>query len=417
MKKIYILIAIISLSFFSAIAKTLPNGYISTSNPAIGVKLSSQNNGGSYISLIISVKNIGDEPLTNIFFTQNTIGNVQIFLQQTTISNLAPGEEIQNIYVSSYQPNCFDQCQIIVHATTPTNIEITDLSSDPSNSDNNGLPGSYYNDLLTYCIIYQSINAYQYSTYNDLNGNSIIDVGDAINYIYDIDASQAGISNGYINDNNAIVLNPYCNFSIGSYYSTTGIHYLTQADVNLGYVYNNSNFQSQQLCYQAAAFYGSNCSGCPNPNNANIVTKLTSQLPNQISGKVKFNANNDNCATGFDFPNRFVSTTFGPDTYASYTNNTGDYHILIPNSGNYTTAASNYLGTNFTSSPISITTTSSGSGSVYNNTNFCISSANNLADLQVNMFNINQAIPGFNATYRIYYANRGTNNQIGRAHV
>jgi hypothetical protein len=71
------------------------------------------------------------------------------------------------------------------------------------------------------------------------------------------------------------------------------------------------------------------------------------------------------------------------------------------------------LNANFTSTPLSIDITSSGTGIDYNNTNFCISSAANYTDLNVNMFNINQAIPGNVATYRITYRNDGSTSLNG----
>ena len=140
-------------------------------------------------------------------------------------------------------------------------------------------------------------------------------------------------------------------------------------------------------------------------------------LPNRISGTVKFNTNNDNCATGSAFTNKRVSTTDGTYTYTSYSNTTGDYHILIPNVGNYTTNALTNLNANFSSNPASVIVTSSGSGVDYNNTDFCIGSATNYTDLSVNMFNTNQAIPGTIATYAITYSNNGSTALSGSIQV
>lgn len=392
------------LSFSIVIAKPKEKNVMA--NPDIGILLSATNF-GTDIFYTISIKNTGEETLTNVFVTEgpNTFG---LIFQFGTIASLAPGQEITGLTAQKFGGACYDQSQVIVHATpSSTTTEITDLSSDPFGYDNNGQPGSYYNDLVTTSSYFVFINGTQDGVYQDLNNNSIVDVGDVINYTY---STIGGSNGGEIYDSNAIVTNPI--FANGFYF-TTGIHYITQADVDLGYVYNTSYIISFGPCDVGGYFQDESYCACPNPSDANIVTSLTSLLPNKITGTVKFNANNDNCTTGLNFPNRRVNTTDGTYTYASYTNAAGNYQILIPNVGNYTTSALTNLNTNFTSNPSSTTTVSSGSGIDYNNTNFCISSAANFADLTVNMFNINQAIPGNTATYRIVYTNYGSTNLNG----
>ncbi|NNT72102.1 T9SS type A sorting domain-containing protein [Flavobacterium sp. IMCC34852] len=391
------------LTFSIAIAKPKEK---TTVNPAIGILMSATNFGVD-VFYNISIKNTGEETLTNVFVTQgpNTFGMTFWF---GTIATLAPGEEITGLTAQKLGSGCYDQSQVIVHATpSSTTTEITDLSSDPFGYDNNGLPGTYYNNLPTTSSYFVYVNGTQDGVYQDLNNNSIVDVGDVINYTYTVSGGSDG---GEIYDSNAIVTDPVFT---GGFYITTGIHYITQADVDLGYVYNNSYIISFGPCDVGGYFDDESYCACPNPNGANIVTPLTSLLPNRISGNVKFNTNNDNCTTGLNFPNRRVNTTDGTYTYASYTNAAGNYQILIPNVGNYTTSALTNLNANFTSNPSSTTTVSSGSGVNYNNTNYCISSAANFADLTVNMFNINQAIPGNAATYRIVYTNHGSTNLNG----
>ncbi len=377
-----------------------------TVNPAIGI-LMSGTNFGTDIFYTISIKNIGEEILTNVYVTQgpNTFG---MTFQFGTIASLAPGEEITGLMAQKNGGACYDESQVIVHATpSSTTTEITDLSSDPFAYDINGLPGTYYNDLVTTSSYFVYINGTQDGVYQDLNNNSIVDVGDVINYTYTVSGGSDG---GEIYDSNAIVTDPVFT---GGFYITTGIHYITQADVDLGYVYNTSYIISFGPCDVGGYLDDESYCACPNPNGANIVTPLTSLLPNRISGNVKFNANNDNCTTGLNFPVRRVKTTDGIYSYASFTNTSGNYQILIPNVGTYTTSTLTNLNANFSSNPTSTTTVSSGSGVNYNNNDFCISSAANFADLTVNMFNINQAIPGNAATYRIVYTNHGSTNLNG----
>jgi hypothetical protein len=296
-----------------------------------------------------------------------------------------------------------------VHATAASStLEITDISSDPLQYDGNGLPGDYYNDFPTYSFFVNYIGGTQDANYVDSNNNSIVDVGDVVGYSYSIYSGNG--TSGSFYDDNAIITNPF--FVNGSGQST-GIHYITQEDVNLGYVYNNSYITGDGPCDNGGIFSDSTPCSCPNPDGANIITALTSDLPNQIAGNLKFNSNNDNCATGLNFSNKRVSTTDGNYTYSTYTNSTGDFHILIPNTGTYTTSAVTNLNSNFSSTPPSTVTNSSGSGVIFYNGGFCISSATNYTDLYVNMFNVNQAIPGNVATYRIYYKNNGSTNLNG----
>lgn len=401
MKQKLLLLLLLPLTIANATPKAK-----AITNPLIGVMMAANWNSGNMINFSIKIKNTGDEVLNNIYFT----GDPNIDFNGYFLPTLAPGEEITDINVFKYGgPFCFDLSQIMVHATpTSSSNEITDLSSDPNGYDINNLPGSYYNDIQTFSSFTNNIYAYQDGIYQDLNNNSIIDVGDVINYTYYF-YSQFPVE-GQIYDNNAIIADP--SFYNVTTWNTTGIHYITQAEATLGYVYNSSSISTLGPCDYSYINDYSPCS-CPNPSGANIITPLTSDLPNRISGTAKFNVNNDNCATGLSFPNRRITTTDGTFNYSTFTNASGGYHILIPNAGNYTTSALANLNANFSSTPPSVTVTSSGSGVDYNNTDFCIGSATNYTDVSVNMFNINQAIPGNAATYRITYVNDGSTNLNG----
>lgn len=373
-------------------------------NPSIGVLLYTYDTSQNEIFFYINIKNTGEETLTNIYVTdESTSPGIQFFF--SPIVSLEPGEEIEFLNASKIG-DCYDESQIMVHATTSSNNEITDLSADPYDLIN-GVLGSYYNDMITSTTYSGQDYGYQQGTYNDLNNNGIIDVGDVIDYIYDINLDIP--ANGSIYDNNSIVDNT--DF-FGTSFTTTGIHYITQAEIDLGYVYNSSYFTSDN-CNGGGNFQDESVCSCPNPFGANIITQLTSLFPNKISGKVTFDANHDNCTTGINFPNRRVYTSDGTFTYATYTDVIGNYQILIPNSGSYTTSALINLNPNFSSNPASVMTTSSGSGVNYTTTDFCISSATNYTDLEITMFNINEAIPGNSATYRIYFYNNGSTSLNG----
>lgn len=378
-----------------------------TANPAIGLIMMSQFFINGQVQFQFQIKNYGEETLTNIYVTNlDDPGstNVDIFDNltppATSIASLQPGQEDTITFYGFKTAFCFDASQTMVHATTASNTEITDLSDNDS----------YYEDGYTYSQYFPSDFGDQDGIYQDLNGNNIVDVGDVINYTYSIFSNEPGMYTIY--DNNAIIAN---SSGVGSF-QTTGFHYITNEDVVLGYVYNSSYFVNDGSCFpgmQLPFFDGSYCNGCPNPSNSNIVTKLTSLLPNSISGNVKFNANNDNCATGVNYPLRRVTTTSSSISYTSYTNSSGNYSILIPNAGLYSTSANENLNANLTSNPSSVSVVSSGENQNYNNTNFCISSATNYADLMVVLIPNGQARPGFATNYTIMLRNDGSTSLNG----
>ncbi len=364
---------------------------------------------GSYT---LKIKNIGDEPLTNIYVTQ-TFGNYPLSFGFTTIPTLAPGQEITNLSASS-GATCFDVSQAMVHATTTGGSEITDLSADPNYYVSPGY-GTYYNDSYTTSYYQSYATAVQQGTYQDLNNNSIVDVGDAVFYTYSMNSSEYP-NQIDINDDNAVVSNiTYSGFET----TASGIHYITQNEVNSGYVYNNSYVSYLDYCQinNTIEFTDeSQCYLCPNPNYANVITKLNDLGPHTITGNVKLNLNNDNCTTGINFPYRRVTNDNGQDIYTTFTNTNGNYQIIVPNMGiNNDLVATNGLNNAFTSNPASINfwTYNSPNPINYGNNDFCLSPTTNYSDLSVSMHNVNQAIPGNTAGYYISFWNNGTTNLSG----
>ncbi|MBL7886809.1 MAG: T9SS type A sorting domain-containing protein [Flavobacterium sp.] len=391
--------------FISAISLAKPAEKPSA-NPAIGLIMTGEFFFDGQVQFQFHIKNYGEEALTNIYVT-NTVPSSSIDIYSNlipptiSIASLAPGEEDTLTFYGFKQAFCFDSSQAMVHATTASNTEITDLSDDDS----------YYENDYTTSVYFPVDYGFQEGIYQDLNGNNIVDVGDAVNYTYSIFSNQPDLYS--INDDNAIIANP----SGTGTFQTTGVHYLTNEDVTLGYVYNTSYFTNDtNFCnpgIQFPFFDSSNCNGCPNPSNANIVTKLTSLLPNAISGNVKFNANNDNCVTGVNYSGRRITTTSGSYSYTSYTNSSGNYSILIPNTGTYSTSANENLNANLTSNPSSVSVVSSGENIDYNNTNFCLSATTNYTDLSVTLIPVGQARPGFATSYIIRLSNYGTTSLNG----
>lgn len=399
MKKTILLFLFI---FNISLAKTVEKP---ATNPAIGLIMIGEFYSNGYVEFQFHIKNYGEETLTDIYITNTASSSfieIESFLipPATSIASLEPGEEDTVTFYGFKNAICYDLSQAIVHATTASNTEITDLSDNDS----------YYEDDYTYSAYTSNEYGEQEGIYQDLNGNSIVDVGDAVAYTYSILISESGTYTIY--DNNAVIANT----SGTGAFQTTGIHYLTNTDVALGYVYNTSYFVNDGSCFpgmQLPFYDASFCSGCPNPNFANIITKLTSLLPNSIRGNVKFNLNNDNCATGINFSGRRITTTSGANSYTGFTNSSGNYSILIPNSGTYNTVANINLNANLTSNPNSVSVVSSGENQNYNNNNFCLSAITNYTDLSVALITVEQARPGFATNYILRLSNNGTTSLTG----
>lgn len=377
-------------------------------NPAIGITMIGWYNSPSDLNFSISIKNLGDETLTNVSVANNP--NVplpgDLLLMFGPIPSLAPGQEVTNLQAMKLGTQCIDYSQVIVSATTLGGGTISDFSS----------AYSYYSDEVTYSqfTFTGQINSVQDAVYQDLNVNSVVDLGDVINYTYTI-TSTANMNNVYIHDNNSNVSYGFFNLVANVPYTATAVHNLTTADLNSGYVYNQSYFSSNELCYSIPFTDSTPCYNCPSPGPgyANIITPLADLVPNVITGQVRYNSNTDVCATGASFVNRRITANNGIYDYSSYTDNYGSYKIFIPNSGNFATSALVNLGANFTSTPTSVAITSLGADVNYYGTDFCISSSANVSDLNVVLVNVNQAIPGFEANYRIYYTNNGSTNLNG----
>jgi uncharacterized repeat protein (TIGR01451 family) len=402
MKQKLLLLTLLSFTIIS-FAKPKENA---VTGPSIGLLMNGQFIGFQMINFEFSIKNTGDETLTNIQISPNT-SNGTISFDFTSIPDLAPGEEITGLHGYKYG-QCYDSSQTYISATTLSNVQVTDLSADPYNG------GNYYNNNYSYCYYFAYINAFADGVYQDLNNNSLVDVGDAINYNYTI-TSNDYLSNIDIFNNNATIT--YIDQWNNGQITAIGIHYITQEEIDYGYVYNSPSVSLTYDCgNQTMGFQDLSYCNCPNPNNEYIITSLSASAPHKISGNVKFNINNDDCATGINFPCRRVETTDGTYNYATYTNNNGDYSFIVPNIGdNYNSTALTGLNNNFTANPVAIATSTLSSPTPidYNNNNFCISTTTSITDLSVMAYNITQAIPGNSAAYVIYFHNNGTTSLNG----
>jgi hypothetical protein len=398
MKQKLLLLLLFSLNIFAGNTNKTALG------PSIGLKMTGQFMDPNTIYFTFSIKNNGDQTLTDIYI-DNLVENssmLDIYYNlppATMIPSLAPGQEdFVSFYALKFGTFCFDMSQAKVFATAPGDVEITDLSD----------PYDYYTDNPTNSFFISDINFQINHEYHDNNGNSIVDVGDAVAYTYQVDVPFFTTSFDISDENVAIDVTT----GNSSQLIANGIHYITQTDVDMGYVFNGFNVIMNGGCGWSSNGYDSpHCGGCPVANLPVIYpysVKLTDLLPNRISGQVKFNSNGDNCATGTGFPNRRVVATGGTNSFATFTNGSGNYNIYIPNVDTYNTTATENLNANFSSNPTSISIASSGEDVDYNNTNFCIDSATGFSNLSIALAPWDHPRPGFASHYRLYFWNNGS---------
>lgn len=394
--------------------------------PAIGLIMEGQDTSGQgYINYSFRIINKGDDTLTDIYVSNLPVNNstyppysiLYINSQQNPlvhIASLAPGEE--NFYAFtaySFEQPCFNQNQAMVIATTSFGTKIADLSDQYS----------YYSNNPTQTIFQPYMNFNCDGVYQDTNGNSMVDVADVVNYTYQLNYTDINNPIPFtLIDPNVAISNPNGNAFPG--WSTTGVHTITQNDIDLGYVTNSPTLEFPQLLcppfpFDIFFYDPTPCNNCPTPvnclntfNNNCIITRISPLLPNLIGGAVTFNTNNDNCQTGIGYPNKLVTTTSGVNTYGTFTNYYGSYSLYIPNSGSFNTTAMTNLGSGLSSNPTSVTQVSSGENMNYP-ASFCISSATNFNDLSVVLIPTDHARPGFTSNYRLHYENNGTTSLNG----
>jgi len=133
---------------------------------------------------------------------------------------------------------------------------------------------------------------------------------------------------------------------------------------------------------------------------------------NEIYGKVKFDSNLDGCdVTDTNVPNKLVVTDNGSESFATFTQDYGDY-LIYTNEGNFTTEFSLNRPSYIDATPSDFTNTFTG----FNNTfeaNFCTIPTQSENDLTVSLVPLNQVRTGLSAFYQIVYTNNGTSSISG----
>jgi len=252
---------------------------LNAQNPSIGAILSPEDlfsdneiyNG--YRTLYLSIKNTGDEVLTNINVIDNNgyfsnyisceNNNIPFSCSDLSIETLNPNDVITLSFLIYNTSNCYENIQFEVTANSVSNGTINDFSD------------GYSYDYNNYTFVELNFNdiSFQISdTYLDLNNNGLVDVGDAIEY----DISSSIYTLGILYPNNQYTLNPTnlynnetvtvssTNNIIGDYVTAT--YYLNASDIAIGYAYYNPDiiYNFYDSCTYLNIYQSGNCFNCPN---------------------------------------------------------------------------------------------------------------------------------------------------------
>lgn len=130
-----------------------------------------------------------------------------------------------------------------------------------------------------------------------------------------------------------------------------------------------------------------------------------SPTSNEIFGQALLDLDNDGCDND-DLPvsNRLVMSAGNGDQLATFTISNGIYQ-LFPGEGAFETSL--MVNSFFDVAPISQTSTFEEIGEM-DNVDFCLTANQEVVDLSVSLYPINDARPGFDAVYQLVFQNNGT---------
>ncbi|WP_178984683.1 DUF7619 domain-containing protein [Winogradskyella helgolandensis] len=131
-----------------------------------------------------------------------------------------------------------------------------------------------------------------------------------------------------------------------------------------------------------------------------------------LEGENKFDSNNDGCASGnIIYPELNFNISDGTNDGSFISNISGDYSIALQQ-GSYTITPLLENPEYFNVSPSTVVLDFPSQVSPFTQ-DFCITPNGDFNDLEIVVYPITQAIPGFNAQYGIVYTNRGTTTLSG----
>lgn len=130
-----------------------------------------------------------------------------------------------------------------------------------------------------------------------------------------------------------------------------------------------------------------------------------------IQGNVRYDADGNGCdASDISIPNQRIVFTNGSNSGNIYTDQSGfyNYYDVQVGNNNFIPAFSNY----YTVTPPNVNVNISSSNNIVVQ-DFCVSPNGIHNDLEINIFPMENARPGFNSQYVLKYKNKGTHAQSG----
>ena len=138
---------------------------------------------------------------------------------------------------------------------------------------------------------------------------------------------------------------------------------------------------------------------------------------NTIKGVVRLDIEGNGCGTNDALlPNILVSTTNGTSTEATLTfrNEFAGQYRLYAGQGNFQTSVVHNLPNYFMLTPLTQSSSFTNFGTIAT-ANFCIEPIGQIDDLNVALYPLGEARPGFNTSYQLVYKNIGTTTLTGQA--
>lgn len=129
---------------------------------------------------------------------------------------------------------------------------------------------------------------------------------------------------------------------------------------------------------------------------------------NYIVGLINYDINDNNCSNGFiGLNNFFLDVNTGNQNSIFNVGNDGSFNIPFDNTGNYDISIHN-LSADFNSSPLSYNINFTGQNEIIEDIDFCISVNQDFEDFAIDIFPLEDAVPGFETDYQIVVTNNGT---------
>ena len=156
--------------------------------------------------------------------------------------------------------------------------------------------------------------------------------------------------------------------------------------------------------------------GMPNVNINSYCNFTPGGNYNTMTGSLRLDADNNGCTVADPvLPQLSMKISDGTNTGYTFTNASGVYSFY-GNAGNYTITPQTQ-NPYFTITPVSASLNFATAGPGSQTANFCITPNGVHNDLEISIIPVNPARPGFNASYKIVYKNKGTQTLSGNVEL